>query len=158
LELKATDPFVVARQILREIHIAYDENSFEEGNRKAKKLLDELDKICADIKRKHGIQSPQGIQVSFLIKSINSLISWTGATIPEFEKTISIPSFLQNESYKTFSTIFKDVTNELTNVERLGGHRDLLASSFKIDSSYYVAPKIESPEFRFAATDWKRPM
>lgn len=158
LELKKTDPFVSARQILREIHIAYDENSLEEGNIKAKKLLDELDKICADIKRRHGIQSPQGIQVSFLIKSINSLISWAGFTIPEFEKTISTPSFLQNESYKTFSTIFKDITNELTNVERLGGHRDLLASSFKIDDSYYTPPKVEPPQFRFNATDWKRPM
>lgn len=40
----------------------------------------------------------------------------------------------------------------------IGGYRDLLASSFKIDDSYYIPPKVESPQFRFTETDWKRPM
>ncbi|WP_312255820.1 hypothetical protein [Stutzerimonas nitrititolerans] len=159
LEIKKSDHFTVARETLREIKIAYDESGLAKGNAKITKLLSELDKISGDLKRTYGVPSPQGIQGSFLIKTINSLTSPFGIpAIPEKEFALSTPDFMKSNQSKAFSTIFKDIANELTSIERLGGHRDLLASQFQIDDEYYTAPKTENPKFRTASSGWKLPM
>lgn len=159
LEIKKLDHFIVARETLREISIAYDESGLAKGNTKTTKLLSDLDKISGDLKRAYGVPSPQGIQGSFLIKTINSLTTPFGIpAIPEIEFTLSTPAFMQSNKTKAFSTIFKDITNELTSIERLGGHRDLLAANFQIDDEYYTPPKTEDPKFRRARSGWKLPM
>ena len=159
LELKSHDQFRTSREILREIHIAYDETGIQAGNKRVAQLQSDLEKISGDVKRSYGVASQQGIQGSFLIKSINSLTGLVGIpSIPETEFALSTPDFMKSKQHKAFSTIFKDVTNELTNIERLGGFRDQLASNFAIDNSHYVAPKTENPRFRFASSDWKQPM
>lgn len=159
LEIKKTNHFLVARETLREIKISYDEYGLSKGNAKTTKLLSELDKISGDLKRAYGVPSSQGIQGSFFIKTINSLTSPFGIpALPEKEFAMSTPDFMKNKKTKAFSTIFKDIANELTSIERLGGHRDLLASRFEIDDGYYTAPKTEDPKFRRASSSWKRPM
>ncbi|MBZ6074670.1 hypothetical protein [Aeromonas schubertii] len=65
---------------------------------------------------------------------------------------------MKSNKSKAFSTIFKDIANELTSIERLGGNSDLLASQFQIDDEYYTAPKTEDPQFRRASSSWKLPM
>lgn len=159
LELKNSDHFLVARETMGEIKIAYDESGLATGNAKTTKLISDLDKISGDLKRTYGVPSPQGIQGSFLIKSINSLTALAGVpAIPDKEFALSTPNFMKSNQSKAFSTIFKDITNELTSIERLGGHRDLLASNFQIDDEYYTSPKTEDPRFRWASSGWKRPM
>lgn len=159
LALKSSDHFRTCREILREIHIAYDEVGIAAGNKKVTNLQSDLDKISGDIKRSYGVPSQQGIQGSFLIKSINSLTGLIGfPALPDREFAISTPDFMKSRQHKAFSTIFKDVTNELTSLERLGGFRDKLASNFLIDDTYYIAPKTENPRFRYASSDWKQPM
>ncbi|WP_135384347.1 hypothetical protein [Vibrio tasmaniensis] len=159
LELKSHDHFRTCREIIREIHVAYDEAGIEAGNRRITKLQSDLDKISGDVKRKYGVPSQQGIQGSFLIKSINSLTGLVGIpSLPDKEFGLSTPDFMKSKQHHAFSTIFKDVTNELTSLERLGGFRDNLASNFSIDGSQYIAPKTENPRFRYASSDWKLPM
>lgn len=159
LELKKSDHFLVARETMREIKIVYDESGLAAGNAKTTKLISDLDKISGDLKRTYGVPSPQGIQGSFLIKSVNSLTALAGIpAIPDREFALSTPDFMKSNQSQAFSTIFKDITNELTSIERLGGHRDLLASNFQIDDEYYTAPKTEDPNFRWASSGWKRPM
>jgi hypothetical protein len=159
LEIKNQEPFTVAREVIREIHIAYDEQGIASGNKKVEKLQRELDKISGDIKRTYGVPSAQGIQGSFLIKSINSVAALAGIpALPDRDFAISTPDFMKSKQHTAFSTIFKDITNELTSVERLGGFRDMLAAEFKIDDSYYVAPKTEDPSYRYATSNWKQPM
>ncbi|MBC3833135.1 hypothetical protein H8K33_16625 [Undibacterium amnicola] len=159
LEVKSEAPFVVAREVIREIHIAYDECGIASGNRRVTKLLSDLDKISGDIKRQYGVRSAQGIQGSFLIKSINSVTALAGIpALPDKDFALSTPEFMKSKQHKAFSTIFKDVTNELTCIERLGGFRDMLVADFKIDDSYYVAPKTEDSRYRYVTSHWKQPM
>lgn len=159
LELKKSDHFKVARETLREIKIAYDESGLAKGNIKSTKLISDLDKISGDIKRAYGVPSSQGIQGSFLVKSINSITGLAGIpAIPDKEFALSTPDFMKNNQTRAFSTIFKDIANELTSIERLGGHKDLLASKFQIDDAYYAAPKTEDPRFLKASSHWKLPM
>lgn len=159
LELKKTDKFVTAREAVREIKIAYDESGIASGNAKVTRFLSELDKITGDIKRSYGVPSPQGIQGSFLIKSINSITALAGIPgLPDQEFAISTPEFMKSHKTKAFSAIFKDVTNELTSIERLGGGRNIMAASFIIDDEYYTPPKTEEPRFRKAKSHWKLPM
>lgn len=63
------------------------------------------------------------------------------SSLPDKEFALSTPEFMKSKQHKAFSTVFKDVTNELTSIERLGGLRDKLASNFTIDDSYYTEPK-----------------
>ncbi|MBB1425762.1 hypothetical protein H5181_04715 [Shewanella sp. SG44-2] len=159
LEVKKEDCFITCREVIREIHAAYDESGVAAGNKKVTSLQSDLDKISGDIKRKYGVTSHQGIQGSFLIKSINTATAFVGIPpLPDREFALSTPNFMKSKQHQGFSTVFKDVTNELTSVERLGGFRDILAASFVIDSSHYIPQKIENPRFRYASSDWKLPM
>ena len=159
LEIKGEDQFSTARQIIREIRATYDEEGIAEGNKRVTKLQNNLDKIVGDIKREYGVPSAQGISGSFLIKSINSVTAFAGIpALPDKEVGISTPKFLRSKEHKAFATVFKDVTNELTSIERLGGVRDLMARSFVIDDEYYLAPKTEDPNFRRVSSGWKLPM
>lgn len=159
LELKSHDHFRTCREIIREIHVAYDEAGIAVGNKKVTKLQSDLDKISGDVKRSYGVPSNQGIQGSFLIKSINTLTGLVGIpSLPDKEFALSTPEFMRSRQHQAFSTVFKDITNELTSFERLGGFRDNLTSNFAIDDSQYIAPKTENPRFRYASNDWKQPM
>jgi len=159
LELKKADHFAIVRQTIREIRIAYDENGISLGNSKVTSLVKDLERISGDIKRKYGVPSNQGIQGSFLIKSINFATALAGIPpIPDHEFAISTPNFLKSSRTRAFSTIFKDIANELTSIERLGGLRDKMASSFQIDDSHYVIPKTEDPKFRNFRSYCKMPM
>ena len=159
LELKSHDHFRTCREIIREIHVAYDEVGIKAGNKRVTRLQRDLEKISGDVKRSYGVPSSQGIQGSFLIKSINSLTGLVGIpSLPDKEFALSTPSFMKSRQHQAFSTVFKNVTNELTSLERLGGFRDNLASNFAIDESQYVAPKTENPRFRYESNEWKQPM
>lgn len=159
LELKNSSLFTEVRGILRQIHKAYDEDGIASGNTKVTKLLSDLEQVCGNIKRSYGLPTTQGINTSFLIKCVNCVTAVKlGITLPEVERTIPVPKFLQNHNQKVFSNVFKDLTHELTNTERLGSLRTQLGSSFVIDDRFYSAPKVEKPEFRWFESDWKKPM
>lgn len=159
LELKTQDYFRECREIIREIHLAYDEDGIRAGNKKITKLQRDLEKISGDIKRIYGVPSRQGIQGSFLIKVINSMSGLADLIrLPDIDFAMSTPECIKSTQHKAFSTVFKDITNELTSFERLGGFREKLISNFSIDDSIYNAPKVEDPRFRYKSSDWKRPM
>jgi hypothetical protein len=159
MELKKANQFVVARQTIREIKVAYEEGGFAQGNKKATSLVADLDKISGDLKRAYGVPSKQGIQGSFLIKTLNTVTAIAGIPpLPEKEFAISTPQFMKSNKSNAFSTIFKDITNELTSFERLGGLRDKMTQRFEIDDASSVPPKTEDPKFRNVSSHWKRQM
>jgi hypothetical protein len=159
LELKKANQFVVARETMKEIKIAYDESGLTAGNKLTTKLEHDLNKISGDLRRAYGVPSAQGIQGSFLIKTINFAGGLAGIpSLPDKEFALSTPEFLKSRRTKAFSTIFKDVANELTAIERLGGLRDKMSSGFKVDDELYVRPKTEDPKFRRFSSHWKMPM
>jgi hypothetical protein len=65
---------------------------------------------------------------------------------------------MKSQSTKAFTTVVKDITAELTSMERLGGVRDLMAKSFVIDEEKFGSPKVQNPRYRYAASDWQKPM
>ncbi len=159
IELKSSEPFLEARETIREIKIAYDEAGIAKGNKKVTKLTADLEKICGDLKRSYGVPSKQGIQGSFLIKTFNSITASVGIpSLPDKDFAISTPEFMKSNRTRAFSSIFKDVTNELTSIERLGGLRNKMMAKFQIDDELYVAPKTEDPRFYRTDSKWKLPM
>ncbi|GFM50343.1 hypothetical protein PSCICE_16100 [Pseudomonas cichorii] len=157
--IRSENHFVTIRETLKAIRIGFDEQGMANGNKLITKLLGDIEKICGDLKRKYGVPSKQGIQGSFLIKAVSSFTSVVGLPrLPDKEFALSTPEFLKSQSTKAFTTVVKDITAELTSMERLGGVRDLMAKSFDIDDERAVRPKVEDPKFRFASSWWKKPM
>ncbi|BFT65112.1 hypothetical protein [Pseudomonas moorei] len=157
--IRSENHFVTIRETLKAIRIGFDEQGMATGNKLITNLLGDIEKICGDLKRKYGVPSNQGIQGSFLIKAVSSLTSLVGLPgLPDKEFALSTPEFMKSQSTKAFTTVVKDITAELTSMERLGGVRDLMAKSFVINDERAVRPKVEDPKFRFASSWWKKPM
>ena len=76
----------------------------------------------------------------------------------ELTTTLSTPEFIKSESTKAFTTVGKDITKELTAMERLGGVRDLMARCFKIEGEDFGGPKVQEPKFRWVKSGWQMPM
>lgn len=158
-QIRDRDHFVTIRESLKEIKIAFDEQGLASGNKLTTTLLGDIDRICGDLKREYGVPSAQGIQGSFLIKAINFVTGFAGIPgLPDREFALSTPNWMKSDSTKAYTTVVKDITAELTAVERLGGVRDLMAKSFVVDDRYAVRPKVESPKFRHSESEWKKPM
>jgi hypothetical protein len=159
LELKTTQTFQDIRGMLREVRVAYDEDGLAEANKRVRKWQKELEKASRNLKGRYGLDSGQGVQVSYLVRVYNAVASLAGLPqFPEFDFKIPLPDFLRAGKSRSFSNVYKDIAGELTSVERLGGIRDLMASRFVIDDKDYVPPKTEAPQFRRKASDWKIPM
>ena len=120
--------------------------------------MDDVDKICGDLRRSYGVRSTQGIQGSFLIKTASSVTSLFGISLPDRDFALSTPEFMKTESTKAFTTVVKDITKELTAMERLGGMRDLMAKSFRIEGEDHGGPKVQEPRFRYVKSGWQKPM
>ncbi|MBN3003574.1 hypothetical protein JW897_07460 [Chromobacterium alkanivorans] len=158
-DLRDTHDFQEIRELLRKIRISYDESGIARANKSIEKWKKEIDKAAKNLKRQYGINTDQGIQGSFLIKVYNSIAAVKSLPqFPEFNFKIPLPEFIQANNSSCFSNLYKNITGELTAVERLGSLRDMMASKFRIDSTCYLAPKTESPRFRNYASDWKLPM
>jgi hypothetical protein len=160
LELKRQQKFRDIRGLLREIRNVYDENGITNTtNKLVNKWEKELSKASANLKKDYGLKTAQGIQVSNFTKVYNSAALSVGwLKLPELDFRISLPSFMQNNVSQSFSNLYKDIGNELTAIDRLGGVRDILASQFQINYERYIPPKTEAPEFRYCSSDWKIPM
>ncbi|MEE5165318.1 hypothetical protein V2J73_18805 [Pseudomonas alliivorans] len=79
------------------------------------------------------------------VSSLTSLVGLPGLLDKEF--ALSTPEFMKSQSTKAFTTAVKNITAELTSMERLGGVRDLMAKSFVINDERAVRPKVEDPKF-----------
>jgi len=158
-EIKKNDEFVVIRELLREIRIAYDEEGLVTANKSILKWEKGLVNASAKVKSHYGLKTDQGVQGSQLIKVVNSLSQCTGLpSFPEIDFKVPLPGFIQSSRSKSFVNVYKDITKELTAVERLGGVRDMLGARFNINDEYGMQAKVENPKFRWYSSDWKLPM
>lgn len=159
LEITKQDEFRVVREILREIRSSYDSEGIAAGNMLAQRWAKDLEAASARVKAKYGIGSGQGLQGSHFVQVINSILATKGLpSFPEIDFKVPLPEWLQSKRTSSFSAIYKDVTRELTSIERLGGIRDLLASRFNIDPDGYSSKKHEDPKYRYRSSHWKIPM
>lgn len=157
-EIRSENHFVTMRETLKAIRVAFDEQGIASGNKRITKLVDDVDRICGDLKRSYGVRSAQGIQGSFLIKAASSVTGLFGVSLPDRDFALSTPEFMKSGSTKAFTTVVKDITQELTSMERLGGVRDLMARSFKIEGEDWCGPKVQEPRFRYVNAGWQKPM
>lgn len=158
LAVKSNNEFQEIRGILRDIRNAYDEEGIREANNKISRLELDLKKASDNTLDLYGIKTNQGISTSFIMKAYNSIAALKGLPqFPEFDFKIPLPAFLGKKT-SSFSSIYKNITAELTSIERLGGVRDILGSRFNIDDERYSPPKTEAPEYRHVTSHWKRPM
>ena len=159
LDLKKDEHFQEIRGLLKEIRIAYDEKGLSDANKLVNKWESELQRAARNLNKVYGLKTEQGIPSSSIIKVYNSVAAFSGwLNLPELEFKIPLPTFIQSNLSQSFSNLYKDIGAELTNVERLGGIRDLMASKFRVDDEDYSPPKTEAPEYRRFSSDWKRPM
>ncbi|WP_412851602.1 hypothetical protein [Ectothiorhodospira shaposhnikovii] len=158
LEIRNNNEFQEIRGMLRDIRVAYDEEGFSEANKRISRLELELKKASDKTLSLYGIRTDQGFSTSFIMKAYNSVAAIKGLPqFPEFDFKIPLPAFLGTKS-SSFSCVYKNVTAELTSIERLGGVRDILGARFNIDDERYSPPKTEAPEYRYVTSHWKKPM
>ena len=159
LELKRSSDFEEVRGMLREIRNAFEDQGLKEANRGVQKWKRELEKASAHLRQEYGVETAQGISLSKIARVYNA-----AATVahlpqaPELDAQLPWPDFLRWKRNSGFANVYKDIAQELTSVERLGGLRDLLAARFVIDDKHYVSPKTEDPRLRQVASEWKLPM
>ncbi|WP_019021523.1 hypothetical protein [Thioalkalivibrio sp. ALE23] len=159
LELKRTSDFEEIRGMLREIRNAFDEDGLKEANRAIQKWKRELEKASGHLRQAYGVETAQGISVSKIARVYNAVATVAELpNVPEVDTQLPWPDFLRWRRDSGFTNIYKDIAQELTSVDRLGGLRDLLAAGFEIDEEHYLPPKTEDPRFRQIASDWKLPM
>lgn len=160
-ELKKQNSFMEIRGILREIRTEFDQNNLKESNRKITKWNDELEKALGDLNRLYGVRTNQGIASSLIFNVFNSLsvVSPT-PKVPVFNNfSIPRPEFMKTSLNKSFTHVFKNIANELTTTERLGGFKDQLISAVKLDEySNSGNVKVEEPKYQRYPSGWKRPM
>lgn len=159
-EIKANQDFQEIRGLLKLIRIAYDEEGLGSSNKQIAKWESELKKASSSTKASYGIQTDQGIPSSLVMNVYNSVAALTCLPkFPTFNFNVPLPEFVKSNRSLSFSNVYKNITRELTTVERMGGLRDLLASSFLIDKhEYQTNIKTEDPKFKRYSTDWKIPM
>lgn len=159
LELKRASDFEEVRGMLREIRHAFDDQGLKEANRSIQKWTRELEKASAHLRQAYGVETAQGISLSKIARVYNAAATVAHLPqVPEVDAQLPWPDFLRWKRDSGFVNVYKDIVQELTSVERLGGLRDLLAARFEIDEERYVPPKTEDPRFRQAASEWKLPM
>lgn len=159
LEMKRASEFLEIRGMLGEIRNSFQEGGVKEANPSIRKWQSELRKASSQMKTQFGIETPQGIQMSKIISVYNTMASTTGwPQAPDIDLKLPWPDFLRRSQKNGFSSLYKDLTHELTSVERLGGVRDVLGACFKITKFPHSGSKTENPKYRRVATDWKIPM
>lgn len=159
LELKRSSDFQEVRGVLREIRNSFEECGLTETNRAIRKWKGELHKASSHLRQVYGVDTPQGVSLSKIARVYNAIATLAHLPqIPEVDVELPWPEFFHWKADSGFVNVYKNITHELTSVERLSGVRDLLAARFEIDTEQYVPPKTEDPRFRRVASDWKLPM
>lgn len=159
-EIKSNQEFQDIRGLLKQIRVAYDEEGIGASNKLISKWELELSKASQAVKNTYGIDTGQGIPSSFIMNIYNSVAAVSGLPkFPTFNFRVPLPEFISNNRSSSFTNIYKDMTRELTTIERMGGLRDLLASSFRVEGGgYYSGRKTEDPRYRNYSSDWKLKM
>jgi hypothetical protein len=160
LELKKSDDMQNIRGLLNQIRIAYDDDGLGAANKNIAKWEAELIKASASVKATYGIKTAQGIPSSSIMNVYNSFAAFASLpSFPTFDFNVPLPNFVRSNTSSSFSNVYKSISKELTTIERLGGIRDELSSSFSIDrQAYKLGVKTESPRFRNVSSEWKIPM
>lgn len=161
LQLKNNHEFVEARQQLSEIRRLFDESDIANANDAASKIVTDVQKSSQAMRVKYGLETRQGVPVTKLVQVYNTISAVAGLPeLPDYDFKIKLPSFLDNLRKPTgFSTIYRNLTNDLTTVWSLGEVRDKLSSAIvKEKVARVYNPKQEQPRYKNVHSEFKSPM
>lgn len=159
-ELKKDPTVSAVRSLLREIRVPYDEGNLKAANQAVEKWRKGLIQAGADLRARFGVKTQQGTPLSPMIQVLNVAAAANNVpALPDFGIKIPTPTFLKSDERKAFGAMFKSITSDLVALERLGEFRDGLASRFaEAEDIQSGGVKTENPKYRWASSDWKRPM
>lgn len=149
------------RETLREVRRLFDESEIAEANKAVLKVVNDIKKVSQRIRAKYGIETPQGVPVTRLVQIYNSVAALKGfPSLPDFDLKIKVPDFLQGIREKSgFSSLYRNISKELSAVWSLGKTRDILGSKVvKDEEAIAYNPKSEDPKYKDVHSKFKSPM
>jgi len=159
--IRNNSEFVEAREKLREVRRLFDESDIGVANKAVTGIIGDIDKGSNDIRIKYGLQTRQGMPFTKLIHVYNTYAALNGLpAVPEYNIKVKIPEFLYDlKTPKGFRAVYRNLTNDLSNVWSMGEARDILGSRVNKDEQAIVYnPKQEQPRYRNAHSPFKSPM
>lgn len=160
-ELRDSKQFILAREQLGEIKNLL-ESDFEHANTKFAKIYSSLQATLNSIKASFGVRTRQGDSSSRTINAFNS-ISQSLPNCPQIPVELlsnpRIGKILSKLPKKSFSFIYKDIVNDLTEIAKLGELHDLLSKDVVVDNKAPVyVTKFQNPDFEDVHSYWSSPM
>lgn len=135
---------------------------FTHANIKVSKVYNSLLTALNSIKATYGVATRQGDSSSKTIHTINSI----APTIPHCpqipEEILSNPvigKIISSLPKKSFSFIYKDIVNDLTEISKLGKLHDMLSKDVVVEKDAPVyTTKFQNPDFADVHSWWTSPM
>lgn len=161
IKVRNEPEFVEARDQLRAIRKSFDNDDIAAANAQTRKLVRDVSKASTYIREKYGIQTQQGAPVTRLVHVYNTYAALNGLPpLPDYNFKIKLPGFFRDLKRPSgFSSIYRNISNDLTRVWALGEARDILgARVVKDKKAVAYNPKSEAPEYRYAHSRFKSPM
>lgn len=161
LTLRENSEFAECRDMMREIRRLFDEEDIGDANRAVSKIIQDVDKAANDMRIKYGLKTRQGIPVTKIVQVYNSYAALTNLPqVPEWDFKVKLPEFLYGLRRKRgFRAVYRNLTQDLSTVWKLGEARDILGSRVVIDEEAVAYnPKREEPRYRFVHSKFKSPM
>ncbi|WP_197971389.1 hypothetical protein [Citrifermentans bremense] len=160
LELRERSEFQEAREQLREVRRLFDESDIGSANKAVTKIIVDLKKASTDMRTKYGIKTKQGVPVTRLVHIYNTVAALKGLpTLPDYNFSVKLPDFLKFDKNRGFSSVYRNLTHDLSTTWSLGEARDILGSRVILDKEAFVYnPKNEDPIYRKSHSPIKSPM
>jgi len=160
-EVRDSDEIATAREQLREIRNALDNDDLPTSGKRSSKIISDLEASSARIRERFGITTAQGVPVTRLVHIYNTVAAAAAMpTLPDYDFQLPLPRFLRDlRQPRGFAALYRNIANDLGTVWSLGNARDLLGARVVRDESAVVYnPKNEAPRYRYAHSPFKSPM
>jgi hypothetical protein len=133
LQMRSGSEFRECRVILHNLAHLSTQNRYKEVN----SILRFLEQSCASLMKKYAIATVGGLQVSISL----------GLSGPSVGVSTKIDQLLRHYRHRPFARVFRNIAQDMLNVERLGGLHDKLCSSIR-EHKDAMHPKISvTPKF-----------
>ncbi|MCX6952406.1 MAG: hypothetical protein NTV51_09605 [Verrucomicrobia bacterium] len=160
IEMRNAAEFREARDQLKAIRIHYDEKDEVAASKMAQKITRDFSKLVLDIREKYGVITAQGASLTGLIKCYNGAASFKGwPKLPELDIRVPLPAFMRKSRDGGVVAAYRNLSNDIDSVWRLGEVRDVLGSAVRLKEDVRAMRLgVEAPKFRRAHSPFKSPM
>jgi hypothetical protein len=159
-QLRENSVFKKSRQHLRELELMLADKDRDKYIKKINgihlEVMNELDKL----KSSYNVDNNKGINMSSIAVIWNMTPLSNYIKLPNINLNIKELDFMNNIiPSKGFSGVFRNLTEDLVSIEKLGGTHDILTGNVNIQpgGSYYEIKK-EEERYKKASSYWKKPM